>query len=253
MYLVGTTATGSNPSSNVHTSVYASGGDLYVNNIKATNISGANNSASIDSLITSASRSIPTVNDKTIKITTGASPATGQFSTNTASDKTITLGSMALKASGDYSTTSHNHYLSALNGTATYFSGTTAAPSALSALTSKSAVSAGSATKAVNDNYGNAINASSYLTKSWSGATASLFSGKASSAVSASTAAKATWVAKSDNHEYKMAFSENSEFNYNTNYTYNPSLQRLTIPSAAKIGGCTLQWNASTSALDFNF
>lgn len=127
-------------------------------NISGTNISGANHTASIDNLITSASRTIPTVNNKTITITTGASPATGSFSTNTAADKTITLGSMALKSSGDYSTTSHNHYLSALNGTATYFSGTTAAPSALSALTSKSALSAGSATKASTATYDSAGN-----------------------------------------------------------------------------------------------
>lgn len=118
-------------------------------NISGTNISGASKTATIDNLITSASRTIPTVNNKTITITTGASPATGSFSTNTADNKTITLGSMALKASGDYSLSTHNHYLSALNGTATYFSGTTAAPSALSALTSKSALSAGSASKAV--------------------------------------------------------------------------------------------------------
>lgn len=154
MYLVGTTATGNNPSSNVHTSVYASGGDIYANNF---------------------------------------------------------IGSAK---------------------TAIYASG------------------AGSATKAVNDSYGTTINASSYLPKSWSGATASLFSGKASSAV---CALSGNWIQKTDNQEYKAAFSLNKEFNYNNAYTYNPSLQRLTVPSAVKIGGCTLQWNASTSALDFNF
>lgn len=127
-------------------------------NISGTNISGATKTATIDDLITSASRAIPTVNNKTITITTGASPATGSFSTNTADNKTITLGSMALKASGDYSLSTHNHYLSALNGTATYFSGTTAAPSALSALTSKSALSAGSATKAATATYDSAGN-----------------------------------------------------------------------------------------------
>lgn len=110
-------------------------------NISGTNISGASKTATIDNLITSASRAIPTVNNKTITITTGASPSTSQtFTLNQSTDKTISFGTMAFKASGDYSTTGHNHYLSALNGTATYFSGTTAAPSALSALTAKYAL-----------------------------------------------------------------------------------------------------------------
>jgi hypothetical protein len=97
-------------------------------NISGTNISGATKTATIDNLITSASRSIPSVGNGTITINTGSTTATGTFTTNQNTNTTITLGSMALTQTG------------------TYFSGT----SALSALTSKSALSAGSATTAAN-------------------------------------------------------------------------------------------------------
>lgn len=60
-------------------------------------VSGANSLT-----ISAKTYSIPTVNNSTIKITTGASPATGQFTLNQSSTSTITLGSMALKASSDY-------------------------------------------------------------------------------------------------------------------------------------------------------
>lgn len=109
-------------------------------------VSGANSLT-----ISSKTYTIPTVNNKTITITTAASPSTSQtFTLNQSTDKTISFGTMAFKASGDYSTTVHNHNMTALNGTANFFSGTTAAPSALSALTAKYAVSACSATSAKN-------------------------------------------------------------------------------------------------------
>jgi hypothetical protein len=68
--------------------------------------------------ISAKSYTIPTVNNNTIKITTGASPATGSFTLNQNSDKTITLGSMALKASGDFIGTAWS------GATASNFSGT---------------------------------------------------------------------------------------------------------------------------------
>jgi hypothetical protein len=113
-------------------------------------VSGANSLT-----ISSKTYTIPTVNNKTITITTAASPSTSQtFTLNQSTDKTISFGTMAFKASGDYSTTDHNHNMTALNGTANFFSGTTAAPSALSALTAKYAVSAGAAPVAShNHNY----------------------------------------------------------------------------------------------------
>lgn len=77
-------------------------GDTLTFSAKTSNISVY--SAGVGMIGISAS-AYPTVNDKTITITTGASPATGSFSTNTAAAKTITLGSMALKASGDYMAT----------------------------------------------------------------------------------------------------------------------------------------------------
>ena len=130
----GTTSKGSfAPSNSADTFTFIAG-----NNIDF--VSGANSLT-----ISSKTYTIPTVNNKTIKITTGDSPATGQFSTNTAADKTITLGSMALAQTSSYSETGHNHNMTALDGTATFFSGTTAAPSALTALTAKYAVSAGAA------------------------------------------------------------------------------------------------------------
>ena len=47
----------------------------------------------------------PSVGNGTISITTGATPATGQFTVNQTGNTTITLGSMALKASGSYMAT----------------------------------------------------------------------------------------------------------------------------------------------------
>lgn len=88
-------------------------------NLSGTNISGATKTMTVDNLISSATRSLPTVNNNTITISTGASPATASFTLNQNSNKTITLGSMALKASGDFSLTSHNHsYTLSGNGTA---------------------------------------------------------------------------------------------------------------------------------------
>lgn len=68
--------------------------------------------------ISAKSYTIPTVNNNTISITTGASPATGSFTLNQNSNKTITLGSMALKASGDFIGTAWS------GATASNFSGT---------------------------------------------------------------------------------------------------------------------------------
>ena len=194
-------------------------------NISGTNISGASKTSTIDNLITNAGR---TIGNGTITITTASAPSTSQtFTVNQTANSSIVFGTMAFKASGDYSLSSHNHYLSALNGTATYFSGTTAAPSALSALTSKSALSAGSATTAAN-------------------------------ASTAANANKGVWAAVTDNRNYPVAISLDSKFNYTTtggaNHIYfNPASGQLNVVSAVKIGGCQMKWNASTSALDFNF
>lgn len=75
---------------------------------------------------------------------------------------------------------------------------------------------------------------------------------------SAQTAAKGTWVRKSDNNNYPICFSLNSEWNYASAadyqwFSFNPASAQMTVASAVKIGGCQLKWNASTSALDFNF
>ena len=194
-------------------------------NISGTNISGASKTSTIDNLITNAGR---TIGSGTITITTASAPSTSQtFTVNQTANSSIVFGTMAFKASGDYSLSTHNHYLSALNGTATYFSGTTAAPSALSALTSKSALSAGSATTAAN-------------------------------ASTAANANKGVWAAVTDNRNYPVAISLDSKFNYTTtggaNHIYfNPASGQLNVVSAVKIGGCQMKWNASTSALDFNF
>ena len=77
-------------------------GDTLTFSAKTSNISVYSAGVGIIGISASA---YPTVYNSTISITTGASPATGSFSTNTAAAKTITLGSMALKASGDYMAT----------------------------------------------------------------------------------------------------------------------------------------------------
>ena len=177
-----------------------------------------------------------TVNDKTIKITTGANPATGQFTTNTAADKTITLGSMALAQTSSYSETGHNHNMTALNGTANFFSGTTAAPSALSALTSKSAISAGSAAKAAS----------------------------ATSALTAGQAEAATWTVAADsdldrplgmaNASHSAEWTTGGQWKHDTAYdkvlTFNASSNTLKSPniSATNITATTFSGNLSGSA-----
>lgn len=90
----GTTSKGTfTPSTSADTFTFVAG-----NNIDF--VSGANTLT-----ISAKTYTIPTVNNSTITITTGASPASGTFTLNQASNKTITLGSMALKASGDYMVT----------------------------------------------------------------------------------------------------------------------------------------------------
>jgi len=179
-------------------------------------VSGANSLT-----ISSKTYTIPTVNNKTITITTAASPSTSQtFTLNQSTDKTISFGTMAFKASGDYSTTDHNHNMTALNGTANFFSGTTAAPSALSALTSKSALSAGSAAKAASAGTAANVNASQW---------------------------------NADSARY-ILFGENkasTTVGYDSDFTYNPSSNKLLVKniSSTNITATTFSGNLSGTAI----
>lgn len=220
-------------------------------------ISGANSLT-----ISSKTYTLPTVNNKTITITTGASPATSQtFTLNQSSDKTISLGTMAFKASGDFALADHNHNMTALNGTANFFSGTTAAPSALSALTAKYAVSAGAAPVASHqfsshtnfNTYFNGTSANSALTSK--SALSAGSATKAASATSALTAGLAQTVTMSEwtaNSARPITFSHPSakadSLGYDSVFTFNPSSHILTVPYvyATTISG-NLSGNATSA------
>lgn len=79
-------------------------GQYFLSALKLNAGSNITFTSASDSQLTIAATQ-PTVNNKTIKITTGASPATGQFTLNQTSDKTITLGSMALAQTSSYMAT----------------------------------------------------------------------------------------------------------------------------------------------------
>lgn len=184
--------------------------------------------------VSSNGTNVGTVNLSAISFSAGSNVALGTAANNiitiTAKDTTYTslngINSTEYNALTSTSANSRNpnaHQLSSHTNFSTYFNGT----SANSALTSKSALSAGSASTAAN-------------------------------ASTATNATKGVWEAVTDNRNYPVAISLDSKFNYTTsggaNHIYfNPASGQLNVVSAVKIGGCQMKWNASTSALDFNF
>lgn len=143
-----------------------------------------------------------------------------------------------------YSLTNHNHYLSALNGIATYFSGT----SALSALTAKYAVSAGAApvgshtisshSDSANFFSGNSAKSACSATSAKNAGTASYALTVPDSAVTGKTIGTATNAKQvssthtGNNGNYYLEFIDSSANGYkklyhNTGLLYNPSAHIL--------------------------
>lgn len=225
-------------------------------------ISGANSLT-----ISSKTYTLPTVNNKTITITTGASPATSQtFTLNQSSDKTISLGTMAFKASGDFALADHNHNMTALNGTANFFSGTTAAPSALSALTAKYAVSAGAAPFIAHDHgytlsgNGTAVNVSAGVNFKPSGSNIQFFvsgndiyiSGKNTTGTDTNVTQSLTGANSAFRILLKKTANntdETSNVVYDGDFTYNPSSNLLSVVSASATNLRGVTVSASTGNL----
>ena len=47
--------------------------------------------------------------------------------------------------------------------------------------------------------------------------------------------------------------TNSSLYTTSSKYKFNPAAGRLYVSNIVKVGGCSMTWNASTSALDFNF
>lgn len=171
--------------------------------------------------VSSNGTNVGTVNLSAISFSAGSNVALGTAANNiitiTAKDTTYTslnsINSTEYNALTSTSANSRNpnaHQLSSHTNFSTYFNGT----SANTALTSKTALSAGIATKTqITDHTANDTD----YAPIWTNPTNS------------------------------------SLFTTSSKYKFNPAAGRLYVSNIVKVGGCSMTWNASTSALDFNF